>query len=281
MDWCGATSSWVPSWAAAMGPPWVPSTPWDRGQQCQQLCARRKPYNSHSKASLCLKPCVPEAQGCGAHSPLLAVAGRSPGAQGALQWGLGMAPILSLPPSRPWWEKTGQSLLWPHSTGPGDLSCHPRGGGGGGRNAEKGWRNAPGCASRRVGGKTSAGARSPLPEGRSQGEGSHPHPPSDVPIAWPQNGAKKPALQGLPFPPCLHSQFSPGFPRQRGCHQRAMQPPPSAPQHSRCCWGTSVLGDTSVPRTVPARRRAMAPGCLSPCLHRCKHAMWLQKKKPE
>ena len=65
---CGAKTSQVPSWAAAVGVHWVPSTPRDRGQQCQQLCAHEKLCDSCSKASL--QPCVLEVRMRRARSPL-------------------------------------------------------------------------------------------------------------------------------------------------------------------------------------------------------------------
>lgn len=114
----------------------------------------------------------------------------------------------------------------------------------------------------------------------SGGREAPPILPPMSPSHVPKMGQKSQCCRACPFP-LVSTLFCPGFPRKGGCHQCAMQPSPSAPQHSPCCWGTSVLGDTSVPRAVLAGRRAMAPGCSPPCSQVYEHAIWLQKKKPE
>lgn len=165
----------------------------------------------------------------------------------------------------PWWEKTGWSLLCLHGVGLGDLSCHPWGGGGGERNIEKGWRNAPGCASRQVGGKTSAGARLPLPKGKSRGGGRHPPSSLQCPHHMSPRWGKKASASGPALSPCLHSVLS-WFPEERRlppvCHAAITLCSPAL---------TLLLGDLCVgghqcPPSSACREESCGPRLLTPLL---------------
>lgn len=178
------------------------------------LCTQQTLKHSLKILPLLLKAIFAQSPQVWDTSPLLGVTSRSPGVRGSLCWAWGWP--CPPPATVPWWEKTGQSLVCPRGAGLGELSCRPQGGAGRGeRNAEKVRRNAPGCASRRDGGKTSATARPALPQRGSQGRQT---PQSS--LRCPQDGAKTQRCGACPVP-LDSTRFSPKFPRKDDCHQHA------------------------------------------------------------
>lgn len=95
----------------------------------------------------------------------------------ALHWAWGWP--CPPPATIPWWERAAQSFVCPRGAELGELSCRPQGGAGGGRNAEKVWRNAPGWR------ENICTAHPALPQRGSQGTQT----PQPCPQC-PQNGAK-------------------------------------------------------------------------------------------
>lgn len=102
----------------------------------------------------------------------------SPGSDFQLRQVCGDGPVL--PCHHPLVGKDRTEPCLPRGAGLGELSCRPQGGAGGGRNAEKVWRNAPGCASRRDGGRTSAQLTQAAPQ-RVAGQTGTPILPSVSP----------------------------------------------------------------------------------------------------